>query len=168
MGAEAFLEAFLHLPCGPQWVENSATFKTVMNADAGAGEGRQGSEEIKLGLQKKLGKMGVAQAIQKTLSTDTMTSDDIGRMFEKAVAKTKPGLLTDYVLRLATSAEAYIEIRKRFSSTIATFNVASYLAGVGDRHLDNFLLDHSDGSVVGIDFGTSSRRVVTLLPQPFQ
>ena len=39
---------------------------------------------------------------------------------------------------------------------MATFNIASYLAGVGDRHLDNFLLDQSDGSVVGIDFGVGT------------
>ena len=32
---------------------------------------------------------------------------------------------------------------------------ASYIAGVGDRHYGNFMLDYTDGTVVGIDFGYS-------------
>lgn len=36
---------------------------------------------------------------------------------------------------------------------MATFSLASYLIGVGDRHLENFLVDTSDGQVLGIDFG---------------
>jgi DNA-dependent protein kinase catalytic subunit len=36
---------------------------------------------------------------------------------------------------------------------MATFSIASYLIGIGDRHLENFLVDTSDGEVLGIDFG---------------
>ena len=36
---------------------------------------------------------------------------------------------------------------------MATFSIASYLIGVGDRHLENFLVDITDGEVFGIDFG---------------
>lgn len=36
---------------------------------------------------------------------------------------------------------------------MATFSIASYLIGVGDRHLENFLVDTTDGEVFGIDFG---------------
>ena len=31
--------------------------------------------------------------------------------------------------------------------------VSNYVCGIGDRHLENTLLDTRDGSVVGIDFG---------------
>ena len=33
------------------------------------------------------------------------------------------------------------------------FSAASYLIGIGDRHLENFLVDTTDGEVLGIDFG---------------
>jgi len=33
------------------------------------------------------------------------------------------------------------------------FSIASYLIGIGDRHLENFLVDITDGEVLGIDFG---------------
>jgi DNA-dependent protein kinase catalytic subunit len=36
---------------------------------------------------------------------------------------------------------------------MAVFSIASYLIGIGDRHLENFLIDTSDGEVLGIDFG---------------
>ena len=31
--------------------------------------------------------------------------------------------------------------------------MCSYLLGIGDRHLENFLVDTQDGEVLGIDFG---------------
>ena len=51
------------------------------------------------------------------------------------------------------------------SRTWATANVSGYIAGVGDRHTGNLLLDGSDGSIVPIDFGYSFG-VPFLLPIP--
>lgn len=36
---------------------------------------------------------------------------------------------------------------------MAVLSVASYLLGIADRHLENFLVNTKDGQVVGIDFG---------------
>jgi phosphatidylinositol kinase/protein kinase (PI-3 family) len=36
---------------------------------------------------------------------------------------------------------------------MAVFSIASYLIGIGDRHLENFLVDTTDGEVFGIYFG---------------
>jgi DNA-dependent protein kinase catalytic subunit len=36
---------------------------------------------------------------------------------------------------------------------LACFSISSYIIGVGDRHLENFLLDLSSGRLIGIDFG---------------
>lgn len=45
---------------------------------------------------------------------------------------------------------------------MAVFSAASYLIGIGDRHLENFLIDTSDGEVLGIDFGIAFGSSVNL------
>jgi len=55
----------------------------------------------------------------------------------------------------SASPESFVVIRASFGSSLATFNASSYILGIGDRHLDNFLFDTSSGKVIGIDFGMS-------------
>lgn len=54
----------------------------------------------------------------------------------------------------------------RARCSLAAFSIASYVLGIGDRHLDNFLLDTSDGMVVGIDFGMAFGNGTSMLPVP--
>lgn len=60
--------------------------------------------------------------------------------------------------------------RHQFARSLAAFNIAAYILGIGDRHLENWLLDQTDGSVLGIDFGlafgvgTSQLGVPELIP----
>ena len=86
-------------------------------------------------------------------------------LFSTAVKETPRGLLKERLLKLAPSAEAYLQLRANCAKTFSTFNTAAYIAGVGDRHTGNFLLDHTDGSIVGIDFGYSFG-VPLVLPIP--
>ncbi|KAM7536326.1 hypothetical protein Aperf_G00000086515 [Anoplocephala perfoliata] len=54
---------------------------------------------------------------------------------------------------VATSAEHFAALRYRFITSLATLSAVHFILGIGDRHLGNFLLDRSTGSLVGIDFG---------------
>lgn len=63
-----------------------------------------------------------------------------------------------YLLRhglenLCFTSSAFLTIKNQFTKSLATFSIASYLIGIGDRHLENFLIDTSDGEILGIDFG---------------
>jgi len=54
---------------------------------------------------------------------------------------------------LCLTSEAFLNIWTWFIKSYATFSISSYILGIGDRHLENFLLDKNDGEILGIDFG---------------
>ncbi|CAI9104417.1 OLC1v1003083C2 [Oldenlandia corymbosa var. corymbosa] len=41
---------------------------------------------------------------------------------------------------------------KRFSSSVATMSIVGHMLGLGDRHLDNILVDFSSGDILHIDY----------------
>eukprot|EP00624_Nannochloropsis_granulata_P005188 evm.model.NODE_36730_length_23693_cov_36.852951.1 len=74
--------------------------------------------------------------------------------------------LRRYLLTLAPAPESFLTVRATFAKSLAAFSICSYIAGVGDRHLENFLLDTRTGSLVGIDFGVAFGLGASALPVP--
>ena len=56
---------------------------------------------------------------------------------------------------MCLSPEAFMAVRERFLKSYAAASVAGYILGIGDRHLENFLIDMKDGEVLAIDFGVA-------------
>lgn len=54
---------------------------------------------------------------------------------------------------MCLTSQAFITIKNQFVKSIAVFSITSYLLGIGDRHLENFLVNTNDGEVLGIDYG---------------
>ena len=86
--------------------------------------------------------------------------------FEGVQNLLRPDLLSRGVAALSTSAESYLAMRATFSRSLASLTVASYVLGIGDRHLDNFMLDKSSGRCIGIDFGHAFGSATYQLPVP--
>lgn len=61
--------------------------------------------------------------------------------------------------------EAFWHTRQRFAASLACASAACYLLGIGDRHLDNYLLCLRTAEIVPIDFGYSFG-IGALLPVP--
>jgi len=64
-------------------------------------------------------------------------------------------LLRQGLENLCLSSSAFITIKNQFVKSIAATSIVGYLLGIGDRHLENFLIDISDGEVLSIDFGVA-------------
>ncbi len=83
------------------------------------------------------------------------TEKEVVANIERIQSMIPPDLLLRGVAALCASPESFLVVRSRFARTFAAFTACSYILGIGDRHLDNFLIDTSDGSLVGIDFGAA-------------
>lgn len=57
------------------------------------------------------------------------------------------------LLRVAEGPEAFVTLRTEFAKTLAVSSLFGYILGLGDRHLDNLLLDSRTGAIIQIDFG---------------
>ena len=86
-------------------------------------------------------------------NTLNLDGDVVADGFNRTKKLMRWNLLRNGLENLCITSAAFITIKSKFIKSMATFSIASYLIGVGDRHLDNFLVDVTDGEVFGIDFG---------------
>lgn len=87
----------------------------------------------------------------------------LGRL--RMLSSSKDALRT-MMLISAGNAEAFLMMRQAFATSLASTSICGYVAGVGDRHLDNILLDLSSGELVHIDFGYAFGTATSALPIP--
>ncbi|KAI8997006.1 hypothetical protein BDB01DRAFT_840542 [Pilobolus umbonatus] len=91
---------------------------------------------------------------------------DVTSTYQQISRQIQPTVLKDYLMKLASSPEAFIFIRRYFAHSLACISIFGYILGIGDRHLENFLLDLSSGRLIPIDFGHAFGSATELLPVP--
>jgi len=88
------------------------------------------------------------------------------RVGELAVGVASRPALRRALLRAAGSPDAFLAMRSKYAASVAASSMCGWIAGVGDRHLQNILLDTNTGSVVHIDFGYAFGTATSVLPIP--
>ncbi|KAJ3122062.1 hypothetical protein HK101_006638, partial [Irineochytrium annulatum] len=92
--------------------------------------------------------------------------DKVVKKMEELWMKMSTAHLKVFFLRLAASPDTFVTLRTDFANSLAALNICSYLLGIGDRHLDNFLIDLTSGRIIGIDFGHAFGSATEVLPIP--
>ncbi|CAG9330104.1 unnamed protein product [Blepharisma stoltei] len=90
------------------------------------------------------------------------SSDEIVKNFKIQESLVPWDLIRQVLLGLSTTPESFVYVRKQFIHSLAAISICGYILGIGDRHLENFLLDRSDGGLLAIDFGIAFGNGVSL------
>jgi DNA-dependent protein kinase catalytic subunit len=144
-----------------EWVDNTEPMKNIINREYLQFEkGRVDLNKCRAleerrkwlvhGVPKNANKTNIAEQHLALLGHDEQSIVDA---FNKHKEMMPWHLLRNGLENLCLTSAAFLAIKNQFVKSLATFSVASYLIGIGDRHLENFLIDTSDGEVLGIDFG---------------
>jgi hypothetical protein len=74
--------------------------------------------------------------------------------------------LRDGLMQYAPSKAAWYGVRSRYITSTGALSAAGYVLGIGDRHLQNFLLEMTTGDSIAIDFGHAFGSATSTLPIP--
>jgi phosphatidylinositol kinase/protein kinase (PI-3 family) len=80
------------------------------------------------------------------------TNEEKLRNFNAICAKIKPVFHKFFEVNFPQPTVWY-ERRRAYIHSVATSSMCGYILGIGDRHLNNVLIDKSTAEVVHIDFG---------------
>ena len=109
------------------------------------------------------------KAFCQSMIAETASADKrelAGRRLEAAQALAPRNLLGRGILAHAAGAESFLAMRATFASSLAALTVAQYVLGIGDRHLDNFMIEPATGRAIAIDFGMAFGHATYMLPVP--
>jgi hypothetical protein len=139
-----------------EWVKNTIPLRSVIEKEMSPNEDlliNNNAYIKRIGLLRQLAKgKDIREQHQALLSAsrEVIVSDFLvqQRYF-------KSNLLKLAIKKRVQNAEEFVKIRKSFIVSYAVLSLGSYILGVGDRHLDNFLFDYINGRIIPIDFGYS-------------
>ena len=84
-----------------------------------------------------------------------LSNEDVTKEFQMEEKQFNRQLLANSLRKMAPSADDFIKLRTKFLKNYSVLSICSYILGVGDRHLDNFLFNYKTGDILPIDFGYS-------------
>lgn len=101
---------------------------------------------------KKLAPLLAEKNMEITDSRKNWPADVLKKVLEELTAETPNYLLSREIWCTSLSCTAWRESIKNLSNSMAVMSVIGYVIGLGDRHLDNMLVNFSTGELVHIDY----------------
>jgi DNA-dependent protein kinase catalytic subunit len=163
-----------------EWVPNTQPIKAFigdgfsqLNNESSGGRKKAGASKTTQDLYKV-----TAEEYKKVVMKNDVSDKSYHAMFKNVsaskvitqfqqVTKLMPAdVLRSQLMSMASSPEVFLTCRNEFARTFAVWSIAGYVLGIGDRHLDNFLIDKRSGQIVPIDFGMAFGMASSILPVP--
>lgn len=141
-----------------QWVSNTETLKTIINNELSKLYNINSLDETN---KQRISWLNSLVAVTTSAKVDehkialTKDSNTIISNFREHESLIPWDLIRQGLLSLSTTPESFMHLRKQFIHSLAAISICGYIIGLGDRHLENFLLDKNDGGLLAIDFGVS-------------
>jgi DNA-dependent protein kinase catalytic subunit len=159
-----------------EWINNTRTFKDLIHHAL-----EQESEEKmrKEDLPKKM-ITEFNEYIQKATKNRTQVSvselygnaymnykrENVKEKFEEIQNMLPPDLFRRYIRSMTNSTEGYFLLRNQFIVSYSVLSICQYILGIGDRHLNNLMIDTKTGQAICIDFGHAFGSSTIILPIP--
>nr|KAG5699557.1 hypothetical protein BaRGS_033753 [Batillaria attramentaria] len=88
----------------------------------------------------------------KTLQPPLQSSDETKLAVYKKLLARHPPILKEWFLRTFPDPTSWYNAKVAYARTAAVMSMIGYILGLGDRHLENILLDSTKGDTVHVDF----------------
>ena len=151
-----------------EWVGGTDTLKSLIGKEAKKRPCHRstGDDLTSMAMGRYINELYPEGSASYVTKMHSMPRKDLVAKFTQIEQSVPCDLLSRAVHALSVSSEVYLAMRSRFARSLATLTACMHILGIGDRHLDNFLLHLPTGNVVGIDFGHAFGSATYLLPVP--
>lgn len=147
-----------------EWLSNTETLKTMI--ERSSLKTNKFFDKARLIFEEMLKRTSTQGNLRYISSYNELSREFVSKVLVKIYKEIPENLLKSSLESISASKESFFRIRDRFGKSLCTFNICSYILGIGDRHLDNFLLDITKGNIIGIDFGHAFGSATEHLPIP--
>lgn len=93
-----------------------------------------------------------SQARRIMKSTQNKSNEERLKAYRNITKEVKPQL-HNFFFKLFLDPDNWYKAKKQYIKSVATASIAGYILGLGDRHLNNILIDSFTGEVIHIDLG---------------
>lgn len=137
-----------------QWIDDTRSLEQLLNFTLSKKESEQCANIHKRYAKWIEDAAPMNQRIdQYKLAVSRYSQQVVTEYMKHLISKTKQTALRDAFDAISPSSECFITLRRNFVTSYATMCAAHWLAGIGDRHLQNTLVHIATGRCLGIDFG---------------
>jgi cell cycle checkpoint protein MEC1 len=103
--------------------------------------------------QYKLDKVNIPKSGMKSFQISWVQSRDKIKSLHEMKAKYPP-ILGKWYQHHFQNSQSFLNARHQYVKSVAIISVVGYLFGLGDRHLENILVDLRTGEIAHVDFNS--------------